>query len=271
VTVRFTVRFATLGAAGALLAGSLAGCGSNDNNPGTPAGSGSTSSAPRIGGNLTVFAAASLTETFTTLGRQFDAAHGTTTRFSFAGSSALATQITGGAPADVFASASPATMEKVTKAGEGAGDPTTFASNVLEIAVPPDNPAGIASLADLAKPGVKVALCAKEVPCGAAADKLLGADRITVRPVTLESDVKAALSKVQLGEVDAALVYKTDVNAAGDKVKGIEIPDADKAVNKYPIVALKGSKNPAAAAAFVRYVLSDDGRRALADAGFTLP
>jgi len=264
------MRAVKLLAAGVLALGALAGCGDN-NNPGTPAGSASTSSAstPQVSGDLTVFAAASLTEVFTTLGQQFDEAHGTKTTFSFAGSSALATQITNGAPADVFASASPATMETVTKAGE-ASNPTTFVSNVLEIAVPPDNPAHIASLADLAKTGVKVALCAKDVPCGAAAEKLLTADKITVNPVTRESDVKAALSKVQLGEVDAALVYKTDVKASAGKVTGIEIPDASKAVNKYPIVALTHARNPGAAAAFVAYVLSDDGRKALEDAGFTL-
>jgi molybdate transport system substrate-binding protein len=258
-----------LAAAGALLVGTLSGCGDNGG-AGTPAASGpSAAGTSQLSGDLTVFAAASLTEAFTKLGRQFDAAHGTKTTFSFAGSSALATQITNGAPADVFASASPATMETVTKAGE-ASNPTTFVSNVLEIAVPPDNPAGIASLADLARPGVKVALCARDVPCGAAAEKLLGADNITVTPVTLESDVKAALAKVQLGEVDAALVYRTDVQAAGAKVRGIEVPDAGKAVNTYPIVALAHAKNPSAAAAFVAYVLSDDGREALEDAGFTL-
>lgn len=260
--MRASARIALLAVSGALLAS----CGSD--NSGTPAAS--ASAGGQVSGNLTVFAAASLTESFTALGHQFDAAHGTRTTFSFAGSSVLATQITQGAPADVFASASPATMATVTKAGEAAG-PTTFASNVLEIAVPPDNPQHVATLADLAKPGLKLALCAKDVPCGAAADKLLKADGITVHPVTLETDVKAALSKVQLGEVDAALVYRTDVRAAAGKVTGIEIPDAGKAVNSYPIVALAHAKNPAAAQAFVAYVLSADGRKALRDAGFTLP
>jgi molybdate transport system substrate-binding protein len=268
--VRVTARIALLAVSGALVSGALAGCGNNDNS-GAQAGSASPpASASGVSGNLTVFAAASLTESFTKLGRQFDAAHGTKTTFSFAGSASLATQITQGAPADVFASASPTTMATVTKAGEASG-PTTFASNVLEIAVPPDNPQKVATLADLAKPGLKLALCAKEVPCGAAADKLLKADGITVHPVTLESDVKAALSKVRLGEVDAALVYKTDVQAAAGKVTGIEIPDADKAVNLYPIAALAHAKNPPAAQAFVAYVLSADGRKALEDAGFTLP
>jgi molybdate transport system substrate-binding protein len=271
--VRVTGRFAWLAVAGALVGGSLAGCGDSNNNSGTPAGGATTSASAagqQVTGNLTVYAAASLTESFTKLGQQFDAQHGTKTTFNFAGSSTLATQITQGAKVDVFASASPATMDTVTTAGE-ASNPTTFASNVLEIAVPLDNPQKIASLADLAKPGVKVALCAKDVPCGAAAVKLLAADKITVKPVTLESDVKAALSKVQLGEVDAALVYKTDVKAAAGKVTGIEIPDADKAVNKYPIVALAHASNAAAAQAFVQYVLGPDGRKALGDAGFTLP
>jgi molybdate transport system substrate-binding protein len=267
--VRANALLAVSGAllSGVLVSGALAGCGGNADS-GTPAASAGAGSA--VGGNLRVFAAASLTESFTALGQRFDAAHGTKTTFSFAGSSALATQITQDAPADVFAAASPATMTAVTEAGEAA-NPTMFASNVLEIAVPPDNPRQVATLADLAEPGLKLALCAKEVPCGAAAEKLLAADGITVHPVTLDSDVKAALSKVQLGEVDAALVYRTDVRAAAGKVTGIEIPDAAKAVNPYPIVALAHAKNPAAARAFVAYVLSADGREALRDAGFTLP
>ena len=230
-----------------------------------------TSGAPTVTGNINVFAAASLTEAFGAIGRQFEAAHPSThVTFSFGASSDLATQITQGAPADVFASAAPAPMETVTGAGEASG-PQTFASNELEIAVPPGNPAHIGSLADLARPGVKVALCAEQVPCGAAAVKLLKAVGVTAHPVTLEKDVKAALSKVQLGEVDAALVYRTDVKAAAGKVAGVPVPEAGKAVNRYPIVALTHARNGPAAQAFVGYVLSADGRRVLADAGFIVP
>jgi molybdate transport system substrate-binding protein len=252
--------------AAGLLAGALAGCGSEGPSPSTQAGS-----SGGVTGDLTVFAAASLTEAFRTIGRQFEAAHpGAHVTFSFGASSDLATQITQGAPADVFASAAPAPMETVTGAGEASG-PRMFASNVLEIAVPPGNPAHVGSLADLARPGVKLALCAEQVPCGAAAVKLLTAVGVTAHPVTLEKDVKAALAKVQLGEVDAALVYRTDVKAAAGKVAGVEVPEAGKAVNRYPIVALAPARNAAAARAFVGYVLSADGRRVLADAGFTPP
>ncbi|HSV67298.1 MAG TPA: molybdate ABC transporter substrate-binding protein [Mycobacteriales bacterium] len=249
----------------------LAGCGGTGG--GSPAGTSSgTSVGDPVTGIVTVLAAASLTESFSTLGRRFESAHpGVRVVFSFGASSDLATQITQGAPGDVFAAASPATMDTVTRAGEARGDPQVFASNVLAIAVPPGNPARVAGLADLARPGVKVALCAVQVPCGAAATKLLAADGVVVRPVTLERDVKAALTKVELGEVDAALVYRTDVRAAGGKVTGIEIPDAAKAVNRYPIVVLSGAKNATAAQAFVDYVRSDAGRQVLGDAGFTLP
>jgi molybdate transport system substrate-binding protein len=250
----------------AAAAGALVGCGSQGESQ--QAGSGRQDA---VTGGLTVFAGASLTEAFTTIGHRFEAAHpGTQVRFSFGASSELATQIVQGAPADVFASASPATMDTVTKAGEASG-PRTFASNVLEIAVPPGNRAHVTGLADLARPGIKLALCAEQVPCGAAAVKLLAAAGVSAHPVTLEKDVKAALAKVQLGEVDAALVYRTDVRAAGGRVTGVEIPEAGKAVNSYPIAALGHAGNPAAALAFVEYVLSADGRRVLADAGFTLP
>src|SRR5262249_3149854 len=155
----------------------------------------------------------------------------------------LATQITEGAPADVFAAASPATMKTVTDAGL-ASAPTVFVKNKLQIAVPPDNPAKVESLKDLTDPKVKVALCAEQVPCGAAAIKALDAAGLKITPVTLEQDVKATLTKVELGEVDAALVYQTDVLASAGKVTGIAFPEADQAINDYPIAAL--TKAPAA-------------------------
>src|SRR4051812_47018525 len=183
-----------------------AGCGSTDDKD---------SSANKGGGKtLFVFAAASLTETFTSLGKTFETAHpGVTVKFNFGGSSALAQQITQGAPADVFAAASPATMKIVTDAHGAASTPAVFARNRLEIAVPPGNPGKVKTVEDLADPKLKVVECAPEVPCGAAAVKALGAAKVTVKPVSQEQDVKAALTKVRLGEADAALVYRTDVQA----------------------------------------------------------
>jgi molybdate transport system substrate-binding protein len=223
-------------------------------------------------GRLTVFAAASLTESFTQIDKDFEAAHpGMKVTFNFAGSSALATQINEGAPADVFASAAPANMKTVTDAGNGDGNPTTFVKNQLVIAVPKGNPRGIGGLADLARPGLKVALCAPQVPCGAAAKKALAAAGTTVTPVTLEEDVKSALAKVKLGEVDAALVYRTDTRAAATDVDGIEFPESAQAINEYPIIVLKDAPNKAAARAFLAYVRSDKGRAVLTQAGFQVP
>ena len=161
--------------------------------------------------------------------------------FNFAGSSALAQQINQGAPADVFASAAPKNMDQVTDKGTA----TTFAKNRLEIAVPKGNPGRITGLADFGNAGKKIALCAEQVPCGAAAKKVFEAAKITPQPDSLEQDVKAALTKVSLGEVDAALVYKTDVQAAAGKVDGIEFPQADKAINEYPIATLTRAPNAA--------------------------
>ncbi|MDG4827431.1 molybdate ABC transporter substrate-binding protein [Asanoa sp. WMMD1127] len=241
-------------------------CGDGDESTGNA----STSSA--VSGDVTVFAAASLTEAFTQIGKDFEAANpGTKVTFSFAGSSALATQIDQGAPADVFASAAPANMKTVTDAGNAEGQPTTFAKNQLVIAVAKGNPKRVQGLPDLSKSDVKVALCAEQVPCGAAATKALAAAGTTVTPVTQEQDVKAALSKVTLGEVDAALVYRTDAKAAANDVDAIEFPESAQAVNDYPIVVLKNAPNKAGAQAFVDFVLSDPGEKVLTDAGFQAP
>lgn len=217
------------------------------------------------GQRLDVFAAASLTETFTRLGSDFEARNdGVRVVFNFAGSSTLARQINAGAPADVFASADPATMKLVTDAGN-ATDPAVFARNELVIAVAKGNPHAVAGLADLARPELKVALCARQVPCGAAASRALAAAGVTVTPVTLEQGVKAALTKVRLGEVDAALVYRTDVGSAPD-VDGVEFPESVAAVNDYQIaVCLHGGDT---ARAFVAFVRSEHGREVLAEAGF---
>ncbi|MGR6966552.1 molybdate ABC transporter substrate-binding protein [Geodermatophilus sp. URMC 61] len=246
----------------------LAGCGgSADDGAAAAPGPGPA----ELGGTLTVFAAASLTDVFTDLGEQFEGDHpGLDVQFNFAGSSALATQVTQGAPADVLASANEAQMAVVTDAGLAA-DPQVFAANVLQIAVPAGNPAGVTGLADLAREELTIAVCAPQVPCGAAAEDVLAAAGVTAAPDTLEEDVRAALTKVELGEVDAALVYATDVTAAGDAVEGIDVPEAEQAVNDYPIVVLADAPNPEAAAAFVELVRSGEGQQALGDAGFRVP
>ncbi len=240
----------------ALLATALTGCGSDPRADAGEAGA----------GTITVFAAASLTEAFTEIARDLEAEQpGTTVVLSFGASSTLARQIVDGAPADVFAAASPATMATVVDAG-GAEQPRVFARNTLQIAVPDDAPD--VALADFADPDRTLALCAPEVPCGAAATEVFRTAGITPRPDTLEQDVKAALSRVRLGEVDAALVYRTDVLAAGDEVRGIDVPEAAAAVNDYPVAPLSESRNRDGAAQFVQWVLSQEGQRVLAHAGF---
>ena len=250
----------------------ISGCGSSGDSGGSGATPASNSSSSGVTGPLNVFAAASLTESFGKIGKDFEAANpGTTVTFNFAGSSALATQINQGAPADVFASAAPANMKTVTDKGNAEGTPTTFVKNQLVIAVAKGNPKGIKGLSDLANPDIKVALCAPQVPCGAAANKALAAANVKVTPVTLEQDVKAALSKVRLGSVDAALVYRTDAKAAAADVDAVEFPESSAAINEYPIVVLKNAANKAAAQAFVAYVLSNAGKTVLTEAGFQSP
>jgi molybdate transport system substrate-binding protein len=182
----------------------------------------------------------------------------------------LAEQISQGAPADVFASASSKNMDQVVSAG-AAASPTPIVKNVMEIATPPSNPAHVASVNDLAKKSVKVALCQSQVPCGSTAAKVLVNAHITVKPVTEEVDVKSVLSKVELDEVDAGIVYVTDVHAAGAKVKGITIPDNINASTTYPIAPLTKAHNPVTARAFVAYVLSSAGSSVLTGLGFQKP
>jgi len=252
-------------------------CAADDTDDTSDGGSGGrgADAAPReLSGTLTVFAAASLTDVFTDLGERLEADNpDLEVRFTFAGSSALATQITQGAPADVFASANEDQMTVVTDADRADGEPAVFASNALEIAVPAGNPADVTGLADFAREELALAVCAPEVPCGAAAEDVFAAADVTARPDTLEEDVRAALTKVELGEVDAALVYATDVEAAGDSVEGIAFPEAEAegAVNDYPVCVLADAPNADAARAFVELVLSDDGQAALAGAGFRAP
>jgi molybdate transport system substrate-binding protein len=224
------------------------------------------------GGTVTVFAAASLKAPFTALAEQFEAANpGTTVTLSFAGSSDLATQISQGAPADVFASADASTMARLSGAGLVEGSPREFASNVLAIAVPPGNPASIASFADLARPGVRTVICAAQVPCGAAA-KAVGQDAgVTLTPVSEESSVTDVLGKVISGEADAGLVYVTDVMAARGKVQEIPFPESAQAVNSYPIAAVRTGRHQELAAGFIEAVLGPDGQQLLRGAGFGTP
>jgi molybdate transport system substrate-binding protein len=250
----------------------LTACGDSSDDAAAQEPSGSSATGADIAGTLTVFAAASLTDVFTELGEVLEQENPELdVQFNFAGSSALATQLTQGAPADVFAAANQPQMTVVTDAGLADGEPAVFTANVLQIAVPAGNPAGVAGLADFAREELTLAVCAPEVPCGAAADDVFAAAGVSARPDTLEEDVRAALTKVELGEVDAALVYTTDVTAAGDAVEGLDFPEAEDAVNEYPIAALADAPNPEAAAAFVDLVESEAGQRALADAGFRTP
>ncbi|GAB7005175.1 molybdate ABC transporter substrate-binding protein [Nocardioides sp. AN3] len=236
----------------------LAACGSSDNSSG-----GSDHE------TLTVLAASSLTKTFTELGRKFESAHpGTTVKLSFGGSSDLVEQITSGAPADVFASADAKNMDKL---GGDAENRRNFASNVLEIAVPPGNPATITGFADLAKPGVKLVVCAPAVPCGAATAAVAAKAGVTLKPVSEEQSVTDVLGKVTSGEADAGVVYVTDVKAAGDKVEGVAFPESSSVVNTYPIATVKDSKHAKLAREFLDLVVGADGQQVLADAGFGKP
>ena len=254
---RLTLALVTL-----LALGSTAACTKGDN--GGDAGSGQDTV-------IRVFAAASLTGSFTALGKTFESENpGTKVEFNFGPSSGLAEQISSGAPADVFASASPSNMDTVVQAGD-AKDPVDFASNSMEIAVPPANPGRISTFADLAKGGVKVALCQAQVPCGKTAAAAIAKAGLTVRPATEEVDVKSVLTKVTLGEVDAGVVYVTDVQAAGDKVTGIQIPASQNASTTYPIATLTGSGSAATAADFVDLVTSEQGLAVLEKAGFEKP
>ncbi|MFF4210230.1 molybdate ABC transporter substrate-binding protein [Streptomyces sp. NPDC001796] len=264
---RRMVQVAGAGAA-ALLA--LSACSSSSDSPKTAASAASPS--PKPSGTVTVFAAASLKESFTALGKEFEKEHpGTKVSFNFGGSDTLAASITGGAPADVFAAASPKTMAIVADKKDTATTPVTFVRNQLEIATLPGNPDKVSSLKDLTRSGLKVVLCDKTVPCGAAAQKALAASGLKLTPVSYEQDVKSALNKVELKEADAAVVYRTDVKAAGDRVQGVEFPESAKAVNDYPIALLKDAPNAETAKAFIALVTSAEGRKVLTEAGFLQP
>ncbi|HVL98124.1 MAG TPA: molybdate ABC transporter substrate-binding protein [Egibacteraceae bacterium] len=233
---------------------------------------GATGSDDTPDGEVVVFAAASLAEGFTAVGEAFRGKHPTVgVRFSFAGSDTLSRQVVEGAPADVLASADPVQMAAVEAAGSLAAPPSVFARNVLAIAVEPGNPLGISGLADLGEPGLLLALAGEEVPAGAYARSALEAAGVTVRPATREPDVRAAMSKVVLGEADAAIVYASDVAAAAGRVAGVAIPPEHNVSAAYLIARLDGAPNPRGARAFVDFVLGAEARDILAEHGFLRP
>ncbi|ANE81681.1 molybdate ABC transporter substrate-binding protein [Mycobacterium adipatum] len=238
----------------------LAGCSSADTDATRPGDTATT---------VTVFAAASLKATFTELAGRFESDHpGTKVALNFAGSSDLVAQLTQGARADVFASADTTNMTKAVDAGVIAGDPVAFATNILTIVTPPGNLKGITRFADLAAPGTQVVVCAAQVPCGAATEKLERATGVTLTPVSEESSVTDVLGKVTSGQADAGLVYVTDAAGAGDKVATVPFPDSAAAVNTYPIAALADSTNPTAAQQFIGLVTGPTGKDVLSAAGF---
>ncbi|MFD4179839.1 molybdate ABC transporter substrate-binding protein [Rhodococcus sp. NPDC058514] len=262
----------TLGAAlAALTAVALvAGCSSSDSDTAEQATT--TEAASQVSGDITVFAAASLKKTFTELGEKFEAEHpGTNVEFSFAGSSDLVAQLTQGAPADVFASADTKNMTKAVDAGLTADAPVNFATNTLTIVTPPGNPKNIATFADLANPGTQVVVCAPQVPCGAATQKIEETSGTDITPVSEESSVTDVLGKITSGQADAGLVYVTDAAGAGAAVATVPFPESAGVVNTYPIAGLKSSENSATAGEFVDFVVGPTGRQVLAGAGFAAP
>jgi molybdate transport system substrate-binding protein len=239
----------------------LTACGGSASAPPTPA--------PQVSGSVTVLAAASLTQAFTKIGDQLHAANpGLNVRYSFAGSPTLVSQIQQGVPADVFAAADQANMQKVTAGGFAADAPSVFAHNRLEIAVQAGNPKHISSVSDLANPSLKVDVCAPGVPCGTYATSVFKKAGVSPTPVSQEQDVKSVLTKVGLGEADAGIVYVTDVKSAGGQVTGVAIPDNLNTTAEYPIVELRNTQSNLAAKAFIDYVLGPDGQRTLSDFGF---
>jgi len=234
--------------------------------------SGSSSASGKPSGTLVVFAATSLTDAFNQIGAGFEKANpGVKVKFNYNGSSSLATSITQGAPADVFASAAPSNMKTVTDASLASGTPQDFATNTGEIMVEKGNPKHITSVSQLANPAIKVVVCAPKVPCGQVATAIFKNAGVTVKPVSEETNVGGVVTKVTLGEADAGMVYVTDVKANAGKATGVVIPASENDTTQYPIAALKDAPNPAAAAAFISYVLGPQGQAVLASFGFAPP
>lgn len=232
----------------------------------------SAATPPSVSGEVVVFAASSLTESFTALGKAFEAAHpGTKVTLSFGASSTLVQQVIEGAPVDVFASADTSNMKKLTDANRATGQPVVFARNRLAIIVAKGNPKQITGLADLAKPDTIVALCAETVPCGNFAKQALAKAGVTVTPKSYEDNVKGVVTKAVLGEIDAGIVYATDVQATAGKADGVTIPDDQNVIASYPIVATARTTHAAAAKAFVDFVSGIEARATLLAAGFLAP
>jgi molybdate transport system substrate-binding protein len=255
-----------------VVAALAAACGSSGSSKSSKPSSPPTTSVTKLTGPLTVLAASSLTEGFDDVKDLLTATNpGLKLTFSYAGSQALVQQIEQGAPADLFASASSKNMQTLVADGLVL-TPKTFARNTLEIAVAPGNPKHIAALADLERADVTLVLADPSVPVG---DYALQAFAKAGLPAphakSLELDVKAALAKVTLGEADAVVVYVTDVNAAGPKVQGVAVPDADNVIATYPVAVVKASKNRVAAQAFVDNIVSGSGQYALQGRGFLPP
>lgn len=248
-----------------ILVASLMACSSKSPSP-------SQSQPSQPTGSIVVFAAASLKPAFTQIAQQFKADNpGNGVDFEFGGSSELATQLTQGATADVFASADTAQMDVVVKAGLLAGNPANFASNTLVIVTTPGNPKKIGSFADLAKPGINVVICQQPVPCGSATQRIENSTGVHLNPVSEELSVTDVLNKVTTGQADAALVYVTDAKSAGDKVTTVNFPEAAGAVNVYPVGVLKKAPQSTMAQKFVALVTSDTGQKILAQSGFAKP
>ncbi len=255
-----------------LVAGLLTGAVACSSKSPSSAPPGSPSSSQQASGTIVVYAAASLKPSFTKIGQQFKTDNpGSDVSFEFMGSSELATQLTQGATADVFASADTAQMDTVVKAGLVDGNPTNFAANTLVIVTAPGNPKQIGSFADLNKPGLNVVICQKPVPCGSATQRVEDSTGVRLHPVSEELSVTDVLNKVTTGQADAAVVYVTDALSAKDKVTTVKFPEAAGAVNVYPIAVLKKAPQPALAQKFVAMVTSDAGQNVLAQLGFAKP
>jgi molybdate transport system substrate-binding protein len=228
----------------------------------SPARAATPAADPKVTGTITVSAASSLADVFPVIAKAFQKRYpGTTVKFNFGGSSTLVNQIKAGAPVDVLATASEPTMWSAVNAGL-VGKPLLFAKNTMAIAMPSDNPARITKLSDLARPGTLVGVCAPTVPCGVAARDVLARNKVSITPVTQELDVRSLLGKVLSGDLDAGIVYVTDVKAAGSKVKSVQIPTSLNVTTTYPIATVGETSNPVAAQRFVdyvRYSLSSQG------------
>lgn len=262
-------------AAAVLLAGCSASNSSGQDATTAPAtqGTSGTASGTNLSGDLQIYAAASLKNSFTDIITAFNKGYPDVNMLPpvYDGSSTLVTQILEGAPVDVFASADEDNMKKITDEGYEASDPTLFASNDITIAVEKGNPKGITGIQDLTKSGISVVVCAPEVPCGAATQRLFTKENVSITPVSEEQNVTSVATKVANGDADAGLIYQTDVEASDGALEAVDTPVSSDITNYYPITVLKASTNPEAAKAFVDFVLSDQGQEILKGYGFGQP